>query len=93
MQFIWLPSKFGETVLQCYIVGVDIAKAILKELHTLGLDMKYCRGQAYDGAANMSGEISGTATIICKDYPLATYTHCKSYCLNLALMKSCSSIV
>lgn len=58
----------------------------------LNLDMNKCIGQAYDGASNMSGREKGAASIILEKYPLASYQHCQAHCLNLALMKSCTSL-
>ena len=46
------------------------------------------RGQAYDGASNMSGKRNGTAARISSSYPLALYTHCVSHSLNLAVVAS-----
>lgn len=58
----------------------------------IGLDLELCVGQAYDGASNMSGHIRGAAKLIQDKYPRAIYQHCQSHALNLALMKSCTSI-
>ena len=74
------------------LLGQALAEMIVKEVALLGLDMKNCRGQAYDGAANTAGAIRGASTIILKDYPLAKYQHCGSHILNLSLMKACTSI-
>ena len=52
------------------------------------LDPSKMRGQAYDGASNMSGKIRGAAARIQSQYPLAFYTHCVSHCLNLAVVAS-----
>ena len=49
------------------------------------LDPSKMHGQAYDGASNMSGKISGTAARIQSQYPLALYIHCASHCLILAV--------
>lgn len=54
--------------------------------------MDNCIGQAYDGVSNMSGSVQGVAAIIKEKFPHAKYSHCRSHCLNLALMKACSSI-
>ena len=51
-------------------------------LQTLGLDLSFLRGQAYDGAGNMAGSVNGTAALI------SIYLHCASHCLNLAVVKS-----
>ena len=70
------------------ITGRALADKILTFLTSCGLDLLKLRGQAYDGAGNMSGRSKGTASLISKDYPLALYLHCASHCLNLAVVKS-----
>ena len=42
----------------------------------LGLDLRDCRGQGYDGASNMSGKISGVQARISAEYPKAIFIHC-----------------
>ena len=37
----------------------SIAKGILSKIEELGLDIKNCGGQGYDGASTMSGHVSG----------------------------------
>ena len=61
---------------------------ILDSLKTFNVNLSKLRGQAYDGAANMSGATKGAASIITAQYPLALYLHCVSHCLNLAVVKS-----
>lgn len=51
-----------------------------------------CRGQCYDGAANMSGRRTGVATQIQLDEPRAIYLHCMGHSLNLAVQDTCRSI-
>ena len=58
----------------------------------MGLDMQNCRGQAYDGAAAMSGAVNGAAARIRSLHPLAIYQHCRSHCLNLSIMKAATII-
>ena len=65
--------------------GRSLANKIISFLEELGLDLSNLRGQAYDGAGNMAGSVNGTARA---QYPLATYLHCASHCLNLAVVKS-----
>ena len=69
--------------------GEAIAQAIMGALDRHGIPLANCIGQAYDGASNMSGRISGVAAVIKSQNPKAIYTHCKSHQLNLALMKPC----
>ena len=70
------------------ISGHALAAKLTTTLQELGLDLQYLRGQAYDGAGNMAGRSKGTAAVITSQYPLATYLHCASHCLNLAVVKS-----
>ena len=87
---LWPPR------LHCFIdVSSDLsakglASAVLLGLTTAGVDLEYCYGQGYDGAAAMSGRLNGVQAIIRETCPLAVYTHCASHCLNLALNKACS---
>ena len=46
-------------------------------------------GQAYDGASAMSADISGVQARILELSPLALYTHCRSYVLNLSIATTC----
>ena len=50
-----------------------------------GFYLANCRGQAYDGAANMSGCINGVAQRILNEQPKAHYMHCATHSLNLCL--------
>ena len=45
--------------------------------------MSYCRGQGYDGAADMSDVRCGCASLITSEYPLAIYMHCACHKFNL----------
>ena len=49
------------------------------------LPLALCRGQAYDGAANMSGHVSGVATRLKAEQPAALHVHCLAHSLNLCL--------
>lgn len=73
-------------------IGENIASNIKAVLQDVGLGLERCRGQAYDGASNMSGEYRGTAAIIRRDAPKAVYQHCQSHILNLVLMKLSTAI-
>ena len=50
-----------------------------------GLSLLDCRGQACDGAANLSGRLSGVQARISREYPKALYIHCFCHSLNLAV--------
>lgn len=49
------------------------------------LPLGQCRGQAYDGASNMSGHVSGVAARLQQEEPTAIYVHCLAHSLNLCL--------
>ena len=74
------------------VTGRAIATTIEKALADCHLDPSKLRGQAYDGASNMSGKYKGCAAIIQQKYPLAIYSHCCSHILNLAIVQACSLI-
>ena len=70
--------------------GETIATAIKSELTSLGLDLGKCRGQAYDGAGNMSGKYLGASSLIQAKFPKALHVHCASNRLNLCVANACS---
>ena len=47
--------------------------------------MQNCRGQAYDGASNVSGHKSGLQTLVRGHYPKALNSHCAGHNLSLVL--------
>jgi hypothetical protein len=49
------------------------------------LNIKYCRGQGYDGAPAMAGHISGVSTRIKSLCSKAFFVHCNAHSLDLAL--------
>ncbi|XP_022164655.1 52 kDa repressor of the inhibitor of the protein kinase-like [Myzus persicae] len=90
-------DKVQEDFLKLVIVenasGFNLSKIILHQLDDLGLNIKYLRGQGYDGGANMSGKYQGVQAQILKIQHLALYTHCASHCLNLSISKACSVVL
>ena len=66
---------------------VDSLKASLDTLFAgHGLSMSRLRGQGYDGASNMQGELNGLKTLILKENEYAYYIHCFAHQLQLALV-------
>lgn len=70
------------TPLQCH-KSEHLEQTILEKLKDLGLDIKNCRGQSYDTAANMSGQYTGLQARIKEHSPTALYVPCSSHSLNL----------
>ena len=71
---------------QTSITSSDVIYAIVKDvLLRFQFPLKKCRGQCYDGAANVSGHVNGLRTKILQDESRATYVHCRAHKLNLAV--------
>ncbi|CAN1750399.1 Zinc finger MYM-type protein 1 [Linum perenne] len=51
-----------------------------------GLSISRVRGQGYDGASNMKGEINGLKTLILEESPSAYYIHCFAHRLQITLV-------
>ena len=74
------------------ISGQALAEMMVDFLRKHGLDPTKLRGQAYDGAGNMSGKTNGAAARITSQFPLALYIHCASHSLNLAVVSSLEEV-
>ena len=68
--------------------GQILGQQIVDRLSQLGLDIKKCRGQGYDGAAAMSSDRCGVQSVIREIVPSAVYVHCASHCLSLVIVNS-----
>ncbi|XP_070014176.1 uncharacterized protein [Nicotiana sylvestris] len=64
----------------------SLQKAIYDLLLEHSLSPSQIRGQGYDGASNMQGEINGLKTLILKDNPSAYCIHCFAHQLQLTLV-------
>ena len=71
--------------------GEKIADTIKDVLLRLNIDISYCRGQIYDGAANMIGIHKGVRAEIQKIVPEAVFVYCKNHGLNLDLQHTIES--
>lgn len=70
--------------------GQAIKYLITNAVTDLGLSMDDCRGQCYDGAGNMAGQLNGASSLITNEHEKAIYVHCMSHRLNLRIADSCS---
>ena len=52
------------------------------------LKIENCRGQCYDGTANITGAKKGVATQLRQTEPRALLTHCYGHALNLAVSET-----
>ena len=63
----------------------DALITILKDvLLRMQLDINKCRGQCYDGAANVSGHVAGLRSKVLEKESLTLHVHCRAHKLNLA---------
>ena len=67
------------------IESSSLVSIIQDVLLRMNLKQKYCRGQCYDGASNMTGVRNGVAKQLTDEEPLVIFTHCYGYALNLAV--------
>jgi hypothetical protein len=66
--------------------SLSLKEAIQSLLVGQHLTLDQIRGQGYDGASNMRGEIKGLKTLLLKESPAAYYVHCFAHQLQLVLV-------
>ena len=59
--------------------------SVIKDLIRCSLPLSQCRGQAFDGASNMSGVRNGMQALVKQDENRALYVHCLAHSLNLCV--------
>ncbi|XP_068680219.1 uncharacterized protein [Montipora foliosa] len=69
-----------------------IADTLLHALQEWGFNMCGLVGQGYDGASVMSSIRNGVQAKVAEKYPNATYVHCRSCVLNLAISSGCKAV-
>ena len=90
----WVDEKFKihedpvELIVLPKTNSATITSALKDCLIRFSLPISQCRGQAYDGASNMSGHLSGVAARIEQDVPAAIFVHCFTHCTNLCLQSA-----
>ena len=65
--------------------SMTIFQAIKDILIRCSVPLSQCRGQAFDGAANMSGVRNGVQALVKSEVSQALYVHCLAHNLNLCL--------
>ena len=84
-----IREEFLEFINTDRITGEVLAGKIKEALTKWGLDFQHCRGQGYDGAANMSAK-RGVQGLLAAENCKAVYTHCNGHILNLCIVQACS---
>ncbi|CAC5420415.1 unnamed protein product [Mytilus coruscus] len=80
-----IKEDFLDFIMATSTKGEHLAELLIEALQGAGVNIAKMRAQGYDGAANMSGKYNGVQARIPNIIPEATYVHCKSHCLNLAV--------
>ncbi|XP_010675554.2 uncharacterized protein LOC104891545 [Beta vulgaris subsp. vulgaris] len=81
-----LNERFLSLVHVPNTTSLTLKEAIESLLMEHSLSLSRVRGQGYDGASNMRGEIAGLKTLITDECPQAYYVHCLSHQLQLTLV-------
>ena len=69
-----------------------ITDTLINALQEWGFNMSCLVGQGYDGASVMSSSKNGVQAKVAAQYPNATYVHCRSHVLNLAISSGCKAV-
>ena len=96
LRFVSEELEVRETFIGLYQVDDTSAAAlhrvVLDTLQRACLPVNRLRGQCYDGAANMSGRISGLQARIKEDEPRAVFIHCTAHRLNLVVRSALDGV-
>ena len=74
-------------------VALTLKKVIYYLLSCYNLDIQNIRGQGYDDASNMRGELNGLQALISHDCLFAYYIHCFAHRLQLALVAASKAVI
>ena len=88
-----IREDFLKFVVVSDLSGQGLAKTIIENLQSAGINLDFLIGQGYDGAASMSGHLNGAQAVIRKKYPKAIFVHCSAHSLNLAINDACKITV
>ena len=89
----WVTSSYEiheDLIGLVYVETTDACtlKTVIQDsLIRCGISLSSCRGQAYDGAANMAGHLRGVAARIQAEEPKALFVHCLAHSVNLCLQE------
>ena len=82
-------TGFYETASTTASTMFDITKDVLTRFE---LQLSNCRGQCFDGASNMAGNVTGLQKRICEVEPKALFVHCMNHSLSLSFQDAMSHI-
>ena len=82
IEFIAVPKTDAAT----------LTMIIKDSLIHFALPVRQCWGQAYDGASNMAGHVSGVAKRIQEEEEAVIFVHCLAHCTNLCLQTTAKQV-
>uniref|UniRef100_A0A3Q3KEU8 TTF-type domain-containing protein n=1 Tax=Monopterus albus TaxID=43700 RepID=A0A3Q3KEU8_MONAL len=85
-----IREDFISFVVMDALTGEAIVHSVEEQLTKAGIDVRFLRGQGYDGVSAMSGRINGAQAKLKERHKHAVYVHCASHSLNLVLNKCCT---
>jgi hypothetical protein len=88
-----LQERFFDLVHVKNTKALTLKAEICNVLSNCGFDLQNLRGQGYNSASNMKGELNGLHALILKECPYAYYVHCYAHRLQLALVAAAKDVV
>jgi hypothetical protein len=86
-------ERFFELIHVANTKALTLKDELCSVLSNYGFDIQNLRGQGYDGASNMRGELNGLQSLFLKECPYAYYVHCYAHRLQLALVDASKEVV
>jgi hypothetical protein len=81
-----LQERFFDLIHVANTNSLTLKDELTTVLSTHGSDIQNLRGQGYDGANNMRGDLNGLQALSLQECPYAYYVHCYAHRLQLALV-------
>jgi hypothetical protein len=97
LRFVDKDDVLQERFFDCIHVKNTRALTLKQEIsHVLcshSFDVQNLRGQGYNGASNMKGELNGLQALFLRECPYAYCVHCYAHRLQLALVALAKDVV
>lgn len=88
-----MQKRFFDFIHVTNTKATTLQEKICSLLSCHSFDVQNLRGQGYDDASNMKGEINGLQALFLRECPHAYYVHYYAHRLQLALVDAAKSIV
>ena len=88
-----LQERFFDLIHVKNTKALTLKEELCSVLSKYSFDIQNLRGQGYDGASNMRGELNGLQALFLRECPYAYYVHCYAHRLQLALVAAAKDVV